>query len=368
MKKLLSKSIFLAVLTAVLLAATAFASEASNEGYVTVNALRLRSAPSTESSTIAYINSGDQVTIVSEVGEWYQVTFGDYAGYVFSSYITRLGDQAVTVEVSEESVAGKPAAVTANDVNFRSGPSTDYDVLATLTQGTQVTVIRITDDWCKVDNAGQEGYINAQYLAVDGIPLLDPKGIVTGDCVNVRSIPSTDGSILTKLYAGTTVDLLALEDNWYAVSVNGTKGYIRSDYIRVYTPAAVSGVGAEAAAAAYDYLGTRYVYGGASPKGFDCSGFTMYIYSLFGYSLPHSATSQWNSTGTYVERSDLQPGDLVLFCDPSRSNGKACSHVGIYVGDNQFIHASSSSTGYVKLSDLSENYYNTYYVGAKRVA
>ena len=59
----------------------------------------------------------------------------------------------------------------------------------------------------------------------------------------------------------------------------------------------------------------------------------MYVFSLFGYSLPHSATSQWNSSGTYVERSDLQPGDLVMFCDPSRSKGKACSHVGIYLSE-----------------------------------
>ena len=92
-------------------------------------------------------------------------------------------------------------------------------------------------------------------------------------------------------------------------------------------------------------------------------------FSLFGYSLPHSATSQWNSSGTYVDRSDLQPGDLVLFCDPSRSGGKACSHVGIYIGDNNFVHASSGSSGkYVRTSSLNESYYSGYYVGAKRVA
>ena len=69
-----------------------------------------------------------------------------------------------------------------------------------------------------------------------------------------------------------------------------------------------------------------------------------------------------------MAREDLQPGDLVLFCDPSRSNGKACSHVGIYIGDGDFIHASSGSAHAVKISSLSENYYDGYYVGAKRVA
>lgn len=119
---------------------------------------------------------------------------------------------------------------------------------------------------------------------------------------------------------------------------------------------------------ALSYLDVPYVYGGASPKGFDCSGFTMYIFSQFGYSLPHSATSQWNSSGEYVEREDLQPGDLVLFCDPSRSNGKACSHVGIYIGDNEFVHASSGSSGKrIRISSLDEDYYDGYYKGAKRL-
>lgn len=367
MKKFLNKSVFLALLTAMLLTVSAFAGELT-EGYVSVNALRLRAEPSTEAATITYLNSGNLVQILDDLGEWYKVSYGDFTGYVFASYVVSQDSQTASAESLAESVAGKMGAVVGNDVNFRSGPSTDADVLSMFSEGDQVTIVSIIDGWCKVDYSGQEGYINANYLAVDGLPLVEPKGIVTGNAVNVRSIPSTDGDIVTRVSTGVTVDLLALEDDWYAVSVDGTKGYIRSDFIRIYTPGAASSVGAQAVSDAYNYLGVRYSYGGASPKGFDCSGFTMYIYGLQGYSLPHSATSQWNSTGTYVERSDLQPGDLVLFCDPSMSNGKACSHVGIYIGDNQFIHASSSSTGYVKVSSLGEAYYSNYYVGAKRVA
>jgi len=365
MRKILSKSMFLAVLAALLLSATAFAAE---EGVVSVNALRLRTEPSKESATITYLNSGDRVQILEEAGDWYHVSCGEYTGYVYASYVENHSRQDVTADAAQESLAGKQGVVTGDEVNFRAGPSTDDEVLTVLSEGVKVTVASVTGEWCKAEYDGQEGYVNAQYLAVDGLPLVDPKGIITGSCVNVRSIPSTDGDILRKVYAGNSVDLISLEDNWYAVSVNGTKGFICADYVRVYTPGSSSGVGADAAASAYDYLGTPYVYGGSSPKGFDCSGFTMYIYGLLGYSLPHSATSQWQSTGDYVERDDLQPGDLVLFCDPSLSRGKACSHVGIYVGDGQFIHASSSSTGYVKLSSLSESYYAKYYVGAKRVA
>ena len=117
------------------------------------------------------------------------------------------------------------------------------------------------------------------------------------------------------------------------------------------------------------YLGTRYVYGGAAPGGFDCSGFTMYVYKQHGYSLPHSASAQWQSgIGTRVYSiSELQPGDLVFFNDPSRSAGKACSHAGIYVGNGQIIHSSSSRSKGVIISDLTSGYYNTYFVGGIHV-
>lgn len=358
---------FLAVLTAVFLAVTALAAPPS-EGYVNADALRLRAAPSTDAATITYLSSGEAVQILQEMGEWYQVDYEGYTGYVYGAYITTRDSQSLSAASMGELLAGKTGVITASSVNFRAAPSTDENVYATLSEGTQVVIDSISGGWCKVSVDGQQGFVNADYLSVDGLPLVNPKGVVTGSCVNVRTEPTTESGILTKVYAGNMVDLTALEGEWYAVSVDGTKGYIHSDYVRLYTPGDANGVGAQAAASAYDYLGVRYAYGGASPRGFDCSGFTMYIYSLLGYSLPHSATSQWKNTGTYVDRADLQPGDLVLFCDPAQSGGKACSHVGIYVGDGQFIHATSSATGYVKVNDLSEDYYSRYYVGAKRVA
>ena len=109
---------------------------------------------------------------------------------------------------------------------------------------------------------------------------------------------------------------------------------------------------------AMQYLGVPYVWGGASPSGFDCSGLAMYVYAQIGISLPHNAAMQYSSVGVSVSRSDLQPGDLVFF--------DGLGHMGIYIGGGQFIHAPHTGD-VVKISSLSDSWYASTYVGAKRV-
>jgi peptidoglycan DL-endopeptidase CwlO len=112
-------------------------------------------------------------------------------------------------------------------------------------------------------------------------------------------------------------------------------------------------------AIAMRYLGVPYVWGGASPSGFDCSGFVMYVYAQVGISLPHYTVAQWNyPDAVSVPRNDLEPGDLVFFA--------GLGHVGIYVGNGQFIHAPHTGD-VVRIDSLSEGWYSSEYDGAKRI-
>lgn len=107
-------------------------------------------------------------------------------------------------------------------------------------------------------------------------------------------------------------------------------------------------------------LGTKYAAGGVSTNGFDCSGFTMYVFDKIGINLPHQSGAQYKM-GSAISREDLRAGDLLFF----NTSGKGVSHVGIYVGEGKFAHASSKRG--VTISSLSDKYYVNTYMGAKRI-
>ena len=292
--------------------------------------------------------------------------FAGRAGKVlFLSVLTAMLLAATALAADIATGAG---CTTGSSLRLRAEPSTSASVVTTLDKSVAVAILDDSvDGWYKIAYNGSTGYVSADYLNVDQDNVFTTYGRVNSDGVNVRSDASTDSSVLATIEEDAIVTVNGLVDGWYDVTCEyGTEGYIRSDFLDLTES---SSSNSDIAATAKQYLGTGYVYGGASPRGFDCSGFTMYVYSQHGYSLPHSATSQWQSgLGTRVYSiSELQPGDLVFFNDPSRNAGKACSHAGIYTGDGQFIHSSSSRSGGVIVSSLTSGYYNTYFVGGIHV-
>lgn len=193
------------------------------------------------------------------------------------------------------------------------------------------------------------------------------KGTVIVEILNVRSGTSTNTEKLGKLSFGTTVEILSESDGWYEINYESQKAYIKSEYVKIVdTNSAnlnVSNIGSSIVDYAKKFIGTPYASGGSSPSGFDCSGYVKYVMANFGVTMPRPSTDQY-SVGVQVKKSELLPGDLVFF--KLNANSYGLSHVGIYVGDGNFIHSPVPGQS-VKISPLNTGYFSYYYYGATRV-
>ena len=253
-------------------------------------------------------------------------------------------------------------------LRVRSQADTTGEILTQLSHGTTVEVLTsVENGWYQISVDGTKGYVSGDYLVVNeaeaaSLPVeAEPVYVqVTTSVLNVRSGPGTSYDKVGSVRSGQILKATA-ENGWYKID----SGYISAEYVKEVDASAASqsGKGQEIANYALQFVGYPYVYVGSSPKGFDCSGLTYYVYAQFGYSINRTASNQL-SNGYAVEKSQLQPGDLVMF----RQNGstKAASHVGIYIGNNQYVHASTPGVGVI-ISDLNDPYISSGYVGARRI-
>ena len=257
--------------------------------------------------------------------------------------------------------------VKGDGLRLRSGAGTENAVLTSANTGDKVLVMGEENGWYKVDFGTQVGYMSAGY--VDMATTVDANlgmGMVTtsGSTLNLRSQAGTEGQVLAKLSNGAAVELTGFAGGWFKVTYNGTEGYVSGEYI---TPvldsngsrrdgdnsakqAQASGLGQKIVAEAMKHVGKRYVYATHGPNTFDCSGFTYYcVKQASGGSivLSTSSTAQWTSSpGKRIYSiSELQPGDLFFICDPAYSHGKITSHVAIYAGNGNLVHAADSRQG-----------------------
>ncbi len=206
--------------------------------------------------------------------------------------------------------------------------------------------------------------LSAPVVSAESYPCI---GVVTAYSVNIRSGAGTNFEIVDRVDAGITMDVYARVNNWYKIGLGGGKtAFICADYVSI-RPEDVAARGQftggnRIVQIAKQYLGTPYVYGGSSPSGFDCSGFTSFVYRQMGYTLNRVAHDQL-ANGIPVNKNELRPGDLVLF---KRAGNTYVHHVGIYVGDGMLIH--SPQTGdVVKYTSIVSGYYNDCYYAARRI-
>ncbi|MBM6937294.1 C40 family peptidase [Pseudoflavonifractor phocaeensis] len=289
-------------------------------------------------------------------------------------FLTAVVSAACIVSAAAASVG--VGTVTADALRLRENASTESTILATAAKGDSVIILADAgNNWYKVDYRSVQGYMSGEYLTVAttaDAAIGYGKVSAGGSSLNLRSGAGTSYSIVSSLPDGTIVEIVGIDNGWYKVQYSGKTGYVSSDYMvtvkdsvgsrSTAEAAASSAIGDQIVAYAKQFLGTPYVYGGNGPNSFDCSGFTKYVYSHFGVTLNRTATDQL-ANGTAVSKSELQPGDLVFF----RANTtKPVSHVGIYIGNGQFIHA-STNTYSVQIDTLSSGYYSRVYVYGRHI-
>ena len=271
------------------------------------------------------------------------------------------------------------ATVTADSLRLRSEANTSSTTVTQAPKGATVTVEEdMGNGWYKVTYGNQTGYMSGDWLTVslaDGTVLpasegTEPeqkRGLITADVLNVRSGAGTSYQKVASLKGGTVVDIVAdLGNGWYQID----SGYISAEYVTLVGAdyESSSALGASAAAMARSLLGCRYRSGAAGPNSFDCSGLMYYIYKQLGHPIARGSSSQYYNSGYFVSTSAMQPGDLIFFFDrrfDSSGGTLPTTHVGMYVGDGQFIHA--STTSYRVQYDSIYGYYAPYIVGAKRI-
>lgn len=256
------------------------------------------------------------------------------------------------------------SVISSGNLNIRQEASTDSEVIGILTNHNACELLEDAGEWYKVTSGKVTGYVNKQYLVTgdeaEAIAEQEIKTVATvnTETLNVRAEKSTDAAVLSQVGNSEAFTVNSVADGWVEISVDDAVGYISQDYVTLAQalPTAktieqvkygdgVSDVRASVVSYALQFVGNRYVWGGTSlEKGVDCSGFTMRILGKYGISLPHSSRAQ-PSYGTKISASEAKPGDLFFY-----GSGRSISHVAIYIGNGQIVHASNKRDG-IKVSN-----------------
>ena len=304
-------------------------------GYVKTDS-KLYILPLISSSQISDLNASSKVIIIGETNKWYYIQADTISGWVIKENIEENINQPIEVNNNENEL--NEEVVDENTVTQENpNPEENYQ---------------------------------------------ERKAYISGSSVYLRTGSSTDSPVYTSLNLNDEITIIGEEGDWYKVKIDGDTVYVSKSFVSdtkkettsrgnvnrnediEESTVQVSTIGEQIVDEAKKYLGCKYVYGGSGPSTFDCSGFTMYVYEKFGKLLSHSARAQ-SKMGTYVSKSELQPGDLVFFKDYPSMQG--IGHCGIYIGDRNFIHASSGSGYCVKISTLLSGSYLNRYETARRL-
>ncbi|AKL95073.1 NLP/P60 protein [Clostridium aceticum] len=350
---------------------TPFAAAQANEATIVANQGILRRTANFDGDIVETLSLGTQITLQERNGDWYRVQSPNTGteGWMYKDLIVTNGEGSSSL---------KKGIITASTLNVRSIPSLEGSVITRLSSGSEVTILSQEEEWYQVQlSQGPKGFIHSDFVVV--VPNL-PQAQVLENSSRLRKEANLQANIIVTLNKTDTVFIKGYEGGWYnVVTRDFTEGWISSESIElqidIARPVSRSGTRSHALSniksVSEKYLGTPYRYATAGPSSFDCSGFVFYILNTYykdylnqrGINLPRSSRDQAN-VGTSVSRNQLQIGDLVFF---NNGTSSTINHVGIYIGNNQFIHSSSGRSMGVIISSLDEANYKRRYSTATRL-
>lgn len=315
--------------------------------------LKIYLIPSVTAKTIADVAQDTEITVNYELNNWVNVTYGNVQGWARKYFVntenkeqaedtkteeTKVEDdkQEEETKTTETVIDNKKGYIdVSNSANVREKASTSSNIINTLLRNTEVTIIAEEGDFYKIKYQDITGYMAKELISEKPVAEVTSRGNSGERNTTTQTSQSTETKESEEKIEETTNN---------TTTSNSSKGSNVVSYAK-------------------KYIGYDYVSGGTTPSsGFDCSGFTYYVYNSCGYSLSRSCQVQAKS-GTAVSRQNLSAGDLVFF--NNGSNG-SIGHVGIYIGDGQFVHAENSRTG-VRIDTINSGYYNKYYYSARRI-
>lgn len=394
---------------------------AANTAKVNVETANLRETADESGKILEQLSIGQEIEILEKQSDWYKVKAKGITGYVRADLVSvpneeknstqtnnvtdtqiatnNQNEENNLIDTQEKNIQIGEKYKIVKDIKLKIVPVINATDIIEVKQDDEVTVTEIINDWICVETTTTKGWLRKENLKTEETKQEEQTAqaeekaseetstktlYINTETANLRKTASAASEVVTTLSLNSAVNVISEENGWSKVKVGDKEGYISSSLLsdkrqetsRSMTKfrektaeesnktentsnVASSGNGSSVVATANQYIGSRYVYGGTTPSGFDCSGFTSYVYKKYGVSLSRTAAGQY-SNGVSVSKGELQPGDLVMF-------GKSgINHVGIYIGGGKMVHAANPSRG-VTTDTINSGYYGTNYVGARRI-
>ena len=347
---------------------------------VTADVLNVRSGAGTGHNVISKVKSGQVLQVVGQENGWFKVNVNGQTGYVSGDFVTTGGKTGTTVQQGTGTYT-----VNVSSLNVRTGPSTSHTVLGSVNKGKTVQVVGEVQDWFKINFNGGTGYVSKDFVTKGGSAVSNETKqpttnnntttvqtggsyVVNTGALKVRTGPATYNAVIGGVTNGKVLNVTGAENGWYKINHNGRTGYVSADFVKfvkggvnnvtnnVQQPT-TGGNTSSIPGFARSLNGSPYRPSGTTPAGFDCSGFIHYVLNKTGHEGKRQTVAGYWSSKT--KTSNPQPGDLVYFQNTYKPGP---SHMGVYLGNGQFISAETTETG-VRISSVSNSYWSKHLLG-----